>query len=155
MTGKVIYRPAVFADVEALYHLLSAYAKEGLMLPRARSVLYENLRDFVVAEVDGEVVGAGALHFLWDKLAEVRSLAIAPEWAKKGLGREIVRRLEEDGRKFGVTMFFALTYQPGFFTACGYERAEKEMVPQKVWKECVYCPKYPDCDEIAMIKHIV
>ena len=154
MQDKVIYRSAVFADVEALYHLLASYAKDGLMLPRARSVLYENLRDFIVAEVDGEIVGAGALHFLWDRLAEVRSLAIAPAWAKKGLGREIVRRLEEQGAAFGVTLYFALTYQPGFFSACGYEEADKEMLPQKVWKECVYCPKYPDCDEIAMIKRV-
>ena len=152
MSEQVVYRSAVFADVEALYHLLSAYAKDGFMLPRARSVLYETLRDFIVAEADGVVVGVGALHFLWDRLAEVRSLAIAPAWAKKGLGSEIVRRLEEQGAQYGVTLYFALTYQPGFFASCGYEKADKEMLPQKVWKECVYCPKYPDCDEIAMIK---
>ena len=154
MSETVVYRPANFADVEALYHLLSAYAKDGLMLPRARSVLYENLRDFIVAEVDGVIVGAGSLHFLWDRLAEVRSLAIAPDWAGKGLGREIVRLLEAQGALYGVTLYFALTYQPGFFSACGYEQADKELLPQKVWKECVYCPKYPDCDEIAMIKRI-
>ena len=150
----VNYRRAVFDDVEALHQLLNGYAAQGLMLARARNHLYENLRDYLVAEEDGAVLGAGALHMVWDKLGEIRSLAVAGEHQKQNIGHELVSRLEADGLVVGVRTFFAFTYQPGFFGKCGYHKVSHDTLPQKVWKECVYCPKYPYCDEVAMIKHI-
>ncbi|MDR3348533.1 MAG: N-acetyltransferase [Acidaminococcales bacterium] len=147
------YRGAIFADVEALHGLLNGYAAAGLMLSRSRNSIYENLRDYIVAVDMGKVVGVGALHMVWDKLAEVRSLAVVNERKKQNIGREIVCRLETGGRLLGAETFFALTYQPGFFAKCGYRQVPNDSLPQKVWKECVYCPKYPYCDEIAMIKH--
>jgi amino-acid N-acetyltransferase len=137
-----------------MHKLLNAYAAEGLMLPRSRNSIYENIRDYIVAAEHGSVVGVGALHVVWDKLAEVRSLAIAEEYMRRGIGREIVQRLEENGLHLGVSTFFALTYQDGFFAKCGYTMVPNDTLPQKVWKECVYCPKYPYCDEKAMIKHL-
>lgn len=151
----IIYRQAKFSDVENLHRLLNDYAKEGLMLPRSRNSIYENLRDFVVAVENNRLLGCGALHFVWDKLAEVRSLAIDPSMKRQGIGRQIVKMLEQEGMERGVTMFFTLTYQPGFFAKCDYIETVKGVLPQKVWKECVHCPKYPNCDEVALVKTTV
>lgn len=149
---NIIYRSATFDDVEAMHKILHDYAKAGLMLPRARNAIYESLREYVVAEIDGKIVGIGALHFVWDRLAEVRSLAIIPDHKTTGIGRKIVELLEAEGVARGVEMFFTLTYQPGFFGKCGYEVVAKESLSPKVWKECVHCPQYPNCDEIALTK---
>lgn len=148
----IVYRAAKFSDVESIHKLLNDYAKEGLMLPRSRNSIYENLRDYIIAVENNRLLGCGALHFVWDKLAEIRSLAITPELKTQGIGRNIVARLEQEGIERGVTMFFTLTYQPGFFAKCDYIETAKETMPQKVWKECVYCPLYPNCDEVAMVK---
>ena len=136
----ITYRRATFDDVENIHKLLNDYAHEGLMLPRARNAIYENLRDYIVAIENNRLIGCGALHFVWDRLAEIRSLAVDPE--KEGIER-------------GVKMFFTLTYQPGFFAKCDYIETAKEKLPQKVWKECVYCPQYPYCNEIAFVKTTV
>jgi amino-acid N-acetyltransferase len=148
------YRGAVFADVEAVHKLLNAYAAEGLMLSRSRNSIYENIRDYIIAANGDTIIGVGALHIVWDKLAEIRSLAITAEYKKRGIGREIVGRLEIDGKALGAETFFALTYQTDFFAKCGYSIVPNDSLPQKVWKECVYCPKYPYCDENAMIKYL-
>lgn len=149
---NIIYRPATFDDAESMHKILNDYAKAGLMLPRARNSIYESLREYVVAEIDGEIVGIGALHFVWDRLAEVRSLAVIPQYKTQGIGKKIVELLEAEGLARGVNMFLTLTYQPGFFNKCGYEITQKETLSPKVWKECVYCPQYPNCDEIALTK---
>ena len=151
----ITYRPAKFSDVEAIHKLLNYYAKEGLMLPRARNAIYENLRDYIIAVQGGHLVGCGALHFVWDRLAEIRSLAVEPTLKCSGIGRELVKRLEQEGVERGVTMFFTLTYQPGFFAKCDYIETAKDKLPQKVWKECVYCPQNPYCNEIAFVKTTV
>ena len=148
----ITYRPAKFSDVESIHKLLNDYAKEGLMLPRSRNSIYENLRDYVIAVENNRLLGCGALHFVWDQLAEIRSLAVQPSLKRTGIGRKLVAKLEEEGISRGVKMFFTLTYQPGFFAKCDYIETEKDNLPQKVWKECVYCPLYPHCDEVALIK---
>ena len=122
------------------------------MLPRSRNTLYENLRDMVVAEEEGHVIGVGALHIMWDRLAEVRMMAIAPEHTRQGIGAEIVQLLLNEGDVLGIEKVFTLTYKPDFFRKLGFIRISREELPQKVWKECIDCPKYPNCDEIAMIK---
>ncbi|MDY6029453.1 MAG: N-acetyltransferase [Acidaminococcaceae bacterium] len=151
----IVFRQAKFSDVENIHGLLNDYAKAGLMLPRSRNSIYENLRDYIIAVENNRLLGCGALHFVWDRLGEIRSVAIDPAMKGRGIGREIVKRLEEEGVARGVTMFFTLTYQPGFFSKCDYIETEKENLPQKVWKECVHCPQYPYCNEIAFIKTTV
>ena len=148
----MIYRKAKFDDVEPIYQLVRDYAAQGDMLPRSRNTLYENLRDIVVAEENGTVVGVGALRIMWDRLAEVCMMAIAPTYIRQGIGAEIVRRLLDEGDTLGIEKFFTLTYKPEFFETLGFLRISREELPQKVWKECIDCPKYPNCDEIAMIK---
>ena len=149
----MIYRKAKFEDVEAIYELVADYAGQGVMLARSRNTLYETLRDMVVAvDDDGSIAGVGGLHIIWDRLAEVRTMAVAPDKRRRGIGAEIVRRLIEDGEVLGIEKYFTLTYQPEFFKALGFEVINNEDLPHKVWKECIDCPKFPNCDEIAMVK---
>lgn len=145
------YRKPKFADVEGVYELVMDYANEGQMLARSRNVLYETLREMIIAVEDGKVIGVGALHILWAELAEVRSVAVAREKRRLGIGKEIVEKLMEEGRSFGVKKFFTLTYQPEFFSSLDFTIITKNELPHKVWKECIDCPKFPDCDEIPML----
>lgn len=150
----MIYRKATFKDVEAIHKLVNDYAEQGVMLPRARNVLYETLRDMILAEHDGEIAGVGALHLVWDELAEVRAMAIAPQYTRQGIGKKIVETLLAEAVQLGIKKVFTLTYQPEFFGSLGFTELAKEELPHKVWKECINCPKFPNCDEIAMIKMI-
>lgn len=150
----MIYRKATFGDVEAIYELVSIYAKEGVMLMRSRNTLYETLRDMYVAEENGEILGVGGLHIVWDELAEVRTLAVAKKALRRYIGANIVKHLIEEGKTFGVKKVFTLTYQDKFFATLGFKIVTKEDLPQKVWKECIDCPKFPNCDEIAMERYI-
>ena len=145
-------RKATFGDVEAIHKLVNDYAQQGVMLPRSRNSIYETLRDVIIAEEKGQLVGVGSLHLSWDALAEVRALAIAPDFQRRGIGRQIVEALLTEGRALGVKTFFTLTYQPEFFGTLGFSEVTKEELPQKVWKECINCPKFPNCDEVAMVK---
>lgn len=150
----MIYRKATFKDVEAIHKLVNDYAEKGVMLSRSRNVLYETLRDMILAEDGGSIVGVGALHLVWDELAEIRTMAIAPDYMKQGIGREIVQLLIKEAYTLGIKTLFTLTYQPGFFAKLGFAEIPKEQLPHKVWKECINCAKFPNCDEIAMIRKI-
>lgn len=150
----MIFRKATFSDVEDILKLINGYAEQGLMLARARNTLYENLREFILAEEDGQVVGVAALHLVWDELGEIRSLAVHSSKVKSGIGRAIVEMLTDEARELGVKTLFALTYQPGFFAKLDFKEMPKESVPHKMWKECINCPKFPNCDEIAMVKEL-
>lgn len=146
------YRHATFADVEAIFTLINDFAAEGLMLPKSYATLYEILPEFVVAvERDsGRVAGCGALHCTWFELSEIRSLAVSKDFQRRGIGGEIVKLLLADGKKLGVKKFFTLTYNTKFFASVGFQVVPKETLPQKIWSDCLECPKFPNCDEIAM-----
>lgn len=150
----MIFRKAKFSDVEGILKLINDYAEQGLMLARSRNTLYEGLREFILAEEDGQVVGVAALHLVWAELGEIRALAVHPSKIKAGVGRKIVDMLTEEARELGVKTLFALTYQPGFFAKLNFKEVTKESVPHKMWKECINCPKFPNCDEIAMVKEL-
>lgn len=150
----MIYRKATFKDIEAIHKLVNDYAEKGLMLSRSRNSLYETLRDLVVAEEDESIVGVGSLHLIWDELAEIRALAVCPHKTKTGIGKNIVEELIAEAKHLGVKTLFTLTYQPGFFAKLGFEEVSKDLLPHKVWKECINCAKFPNCDEIALIKKI-
>ncbi len=147
-----IYRKPTFSDVDAMHDLIAGYAAQGVMLPKPHSTLYETLREFVVAEdfATKKIVGVGALHLTWNELAEVRSMAVDADFSRRGIGSSIVKKLLEEGRAVGVKKFFTLTYRPEFFKSLGFAKTTKESLPHKIWKECIECPKFPNCDEIAM-----
>lgn len=146
----IFLKKATMDDVPQIFSLVNGYAEEHLMLPRGMGALYESIRDFVIAWNDEEVAGVGALHVLWKDLAEIRSLAVRKECCRKGIGRAIVDFLKEDAKCLGISEIFTLTYQPEFFSQCGFYVVTKDVFPHKVWTDCINCVKFPNCDEIAM-----
>ncbi len=149
--GEPIIRRAHVDDVEQMASLINGYAAQGLMLPKTEAQLYNNLRDFIVADVDGSVVGCAGLKITWRNLAEIVSLAVAQEWQGRGLGRGLCEPLIEDARALSIPTVFTLTYQVAFFAKLGFELVAKTTLSQKVWQDCQFCPKQECCDEIAMI----
>jgi len=143
-------RKAILPDVEQMYEIVNYYANAGMMLPRSRSTLYENIRDFFVMEEAGEIIGIGALHVLWEDLAELRTLAVRNGMVKKGVGRQIVEHILEEAKELKLRKVFTLTYQPGFFEKMNFTLTEKETLPHKVWTDCINCPKFPNCNEICL-----
>ena len=146
----MIIRKAVLPDVEEMVNLVNYYADKGLMLSRSRCMLYENIRDFVVVEQNNEIIGIGALHVLWNDLAELRTLAVKEGMVNKGIGRQIVNFILEEAKELKIQKVFTLTYQPGFFEKMGFSVIDKEKMPQKVWTDCINCPKFPNCNEICL-----
>jgi amino-acid N-acetyltransferase len=143
-------RKARIPDAKAIHKLLLTYAQQELMLSRSLPNIYEMIRSFYVYEVAGEILGTVSLQICWEDLAEVRSLAVAEGQVKKGIGRQLVLACLDEARELGLKKVFALTYQPIFFEKMGFQYIEKAELPQKIWSDCVKCPKFPDCDEIAM-----
>jgi len=151
----MILRKAKISDVDNMAALINLYAAKGKMLYRSIPSLYQKIRDYSVVEKEGVIIGVGGLHILWNDLAEICSLAVEPRYIKNGLGSALVHRLCREGKRLKIAKVFALTYQPGFFEKCGFMRIDKESLPQKVWMECVNCPKFPNCDETALIKKVI
>jgi amino-acid N-acetyltransferase len=145
-------RRAKVRDIPALLDLINGYAKAQIMLPRTEFEMAENVRDFVVAYAGGRLVGCGALHFYSPTSAEVRSLAVDPTNKRGGIGRAIVEALEKEARDHELESLFAFTYVPGFFRKLGFAEVERGELPLKAWKDCLKCPKFQACDEIAMLK---
>jgi amino-acid N-acetyltransferase len=148
------FRKAIMADIETMAALINSYAGEGLMLSRTIPSLYQRIRDYTIIEKNGLIIGVGGLHILWKDMSEICSLAIHPQYIKNGFGLALVDKLLEESKEIGVEKVFTLTYQPAFFEKCGFARIDKENLPQKVWTECVNCPKFPNCDEIALIRKV-
>lgn len=144
-------RKAQIADVKDIQKLLMTFANRGDMLSRSLSELYESLRDFYVVEEDGVLLGAAALHIVWDDLAEVRSVAVIEDAGRKGIGSRLVQACISEARELGLKRIFCLTYKPDFFAKHGFRLVDKAELPHKVWGDCIKCPKFPDCDENAMI----
>ncbi|CAH2030455.1 N-acetyltransferase [Trichlorobacter ammonificans] len=145
-------RKAQITDVKNIQKLLAVYAGKGDMLSRSLSELYESLRDFYV-EVDenDRLLGTSALHIVWEDLAEVRSVAVAEDAGRKGIGSTLVNACIAEARELGLKRVFCLTYKPEFFGKLGFVLVDKSTLPHKVWGDCIKCPKFPDCDENAMI----
>ena len=148
--SRITVRKARMADVEPIHALVHEYSRQQVMLPRSRADLYESLRDFVVAERKGEVVGCGALAIQWDDLAEIKSLVVTDACQGRGVGRRLVRACLAEARRLGIGRVFALTKTPAFFEGIGFGQVSRESLPHKVWADCVRCPKFPDCDEEAV-----
>jgi amino-acid N-acetyltransferase len=143
-------RPARMGDVRDIHKLLQIFAEKGLLLGRSISSLYDQLRDFIVYDDNG-VQGVCALHICWDNLAEVRSLAVAEGLQGKGIGKLLVNSCLEESLRLEIDNVFVLTYQAGFFRKQKFVDIEKSELPHKIWSDCLHCPKFPDCDEDALI----
>ena len=149
-------RSACINDVKAIYELLQHFSDKGLLLGRSLSSLYDQLRDFqiFVERREGQeeiVAGVCALHVCWENLAEIRSLAVLDSFQDKNIGTKLVESCLVEAEAFGITRVFTLTYQPSFFERLGFKHIDKNELPHKVWSDCIQCPKFPDCNEEAMI----
>lgn len=147
-------RKARMADVPHLLELINNFAAKGIMLPRTEFEMAENLRDFTVVSAGETLAGCGALHFYTPLTAEIRSLAVDPQWQGHGIGRTLMDALEAEARDFGLDSVFAFTYIPDFFGKLGFIEIERGELPLKAWKDCLRCPKFQCCDEIAVIKSL-
>jgi amino-acid N-acetyltransferase len=151
-----LIRKATIKDIKTIHQLLQHYGQLGELLPRPLSELYDHVRDFTVYEDPNEkrVVGCCALQFCWEDLAEIRSLAVQPEYVGHGIGRQLADAVLAEARRYDVKQIFTLTYRPEFFDQLDFHRIDRSELPIKIWSGCITCVKYPDCDEIAMMKHL-
>jgi amino-acid N-acetyltransferase len=156
---EVRVRHARAEDVPLIFENIGYWASRGRMLVRPMQNIFENLRDFFVAEVDGDdgpvFAGNGALHVLWGDIAEVRGLAVAPGVQAKGVGRAIVKATEDEARRVGIPVLFAWTYEVAFFEKCGFDLIDKTRdLHPRVWSECLRCPFYVGCNENGVVKRL-
>jgi amino-acid N-acetyltransferase len=143
-------RKAELRDVPALFKLISRYALKQVLLPRPLTNLYEDVWEFTVAEEDGRLLGCGALKFYSQELAEIRSLCVDEQLKSKGVGRKLTEALLDEAERYGLKTVFALTVVPAFFDKLGFQESPRERFPVKVYEDCLGCPKYSCCDEIAV-----
>ncbi|HUW23689.1 MAG TPA: N-acetyltransferase [bacterium] len=147
-------RKAKISDIKELQKLINFYAERGEMLPRSLNELYENLRDFLVFEEKEEILGCCALHVSWEDLGEIKSLTVKSGYTGKGIGKKLIEGCLKETKELGIKKVFALTYKPEYFKKEGFRKIEKDELPHKIWSECINCPKFPDCDEVAMLKEM-
>ena len=141
---------AKIGDAPQIHKLANYFAQKGVMLPRALSEIYENIRDFFVVREGDKVIACAALHVYWSDLAEVRGVAVAEDKQNQRLGGKLIEACINEARELGIPQVFCLTYRAPFFERQGFNRVDKAELPRKIWSECYRCPKFPDCDEVAM-----
>jgi len=142
------------SDATSMHHMISHFADKGEMLPRALSEIYEDIRDYFVVRKRGQVIACVALHVTWVDLAEIRSLAVYEKEQKQRIGSLLVQACLEEAKELGIPRVFCLVRKPAFFEKHGFQLIDKTELPQKVWVECYRCPKFPNCDEVALIRHL-
>jgi len=142
---------ARISDVPQMHQLINYFADKGEMLARSLSEIYENIRDYFVVRQSERVVACAALHVSWSDLAEIKSMAVAEDSQQQGIGTQLVEDCLNEARELGIATVFCLTYKPSFFEKFGFSQVDKMELPRKVWTECYRCPKFPDCDEVALI----
>ena len=142
---------AKIGDVPQIHQLVNSFAGKGQMLARPLSEIYENLRDYFVVKKELKVIACVALHISWSDLAEIKALAVSSRSQKKGLGAQLVNACIAEARQLDIPVIFCLTYRPDFFEKRGFIEVDKMKLPRKVWTECFHCPKFPDCEETALI----
>jgi len=142
------------SDVPQMQQLINSFADKGEMLARSLSEIYENIRDYFVVRQGERVIACAALHVSWSDLAEIKSLAVADDSQQQGIGAQIVEACLKEASELGISTLFCLTYKPAFFEKFGFSQVDKAELPHKVWGECYRCPKFPNCDEVALIYHL-
>ena len=148
-------RRASVKDIRAIHNLLQIYGEKGELLARPLSELYDHVRDFYVYATDTDgVVACCALQFCWEDLAEIRSLAVHPDHLHKKIGTRLAETAIAEAVDYQIEKLFTLTYKPDFFKQFDFNRIDRSELPLKIWSDCMYCVKFPDCDEIAMMKKL-
>jgi len=141
---------ARISDATQMHNLINYFASKGEMLARPLSEIYENIRDYYVVREGERVIACAALHINWSDLAEIKSVAVAEESQRHGIGDRLIEACLKEAKELGIATIFCLTYKPAFFEKLGFSQVDKMELPQKVWSECYRCPKFPNCDEVAL-----
>ena len=141
-------------DAASMHQMISHFADKGEMLPRALSEIYEDIRDYFVVRQRDQVIACAALHVTWVDLAEIRSLAVYEKEQNQKIGSLLVQACLEEAKELGIPRIFCLVRKPAFFEKHGFQLTDKMELPQKVWAECYRCPKFPDCDEVALVRRL-
>ena len=142
------------SDVVQIHKLVNYFADKDLLLARSLSELYENVRNYFVVREGDRIIACAALRVSWSDLAEVMSTAVAEDSQSQKIGTRLVQACLKEAKELGIPTVFCLTYQPEFFEKCGFSRIDKKELPHKVWGECYRCPKFPNCDEVALVYHL-
>jgi len=142
------------SDANSMHRMISHFADKEEVLPRALSEIYEDIRDYFVVRKRGRVIACAALHVTWVDLAEIRSLAVDEQAQNQRIGSALVQSCLEEAKELGIPRVFCLVRKPAFFEKHGFQPIDKTELPHKVWAECYRCPKFPDCDEVALIRHL-
>jgi len=139
--GQFTVRPARSADVRGIQSLLKPFVERRILLGKDLVVLFESVQQFVVAETpDGGLIGCGALHVMWEDLGEIRTLIVKDDWLHHGVGRAIVKALEDNARKLGLSRLFCLTFEVGFFSRRGFTEIGEQVVDPDVYSQLLRSP---------------
>ena len=149
---QLTVRKAVMHDIPPILNLINGYAAKGIMLPRTEFEMSEAIRDFTVVYNGEEFLGCGALHFYSPTIAEIRSLAVHEHAKTHGVGRKLVEVLVQEAQEYELDAVFAFTYVVEFFQRVGFHAVERGVLPLKAWKDCLRCPKFQACDEVAVLR---
>ncbi len=145
---------AGISDATEMHKLVNYFADKGEMLARSLSEIYENIRDYYVVREGERLIGCAALHVSWSDLAEIKSVAVVEGSQQQGIGAQLVEACLKEAEELGIATIFCLTYHPAFFERLNFTQVDRMTLPRKVWTECYRCPKFPDCDEVALIYHM-
>ena len=154
MKADIKVEKARVSDANSMHRMISHFADKGEMLPRALSDIYEGIREYFVVKEGDQVVACVALHVTWVDLAEIRSLAVAEQEQNQRIGSLLIQACLKEAKELGIPKVFCLVSKPAFFEKHGFQLIDKTELPQKVWAECYRCPKFPNCDEVALIRYL-
>jgi len=143
-------RKAKYEDAEAIQNLILLFTENGQMLYRSLSEIQQNIHTFLVYEKEGQIVGVCSLKTGWEKLVEIRSLAVHPMFGRQGIATALVRHSVEESLATDNEILFVLTYAAPLFARMGFMIVDKSTLPLKVWNDCQTCLRREKCDEIAM-----
>ncbi len=147
-------KKATVQDAKSIHTLINMFAQEDKMLPRSLNEIYENIRNFFICKDKNKVVGVSALHIMWKNLAEIRSIAVIKKYQNRGIGKKLIEHCLNEAKELGIGKVFSLTGNPEYFIKVGFTSIDKNSLPHKIWGDCLKCPKFPECDEVAVIKRV-
>jgi amino-acid N-acetyltransferase len=145
---------ASVGDAVAIHQLINYFAGQGCMLAIALSDIYEGIREYYVASDEGQVIGCAAIHVSWLDLAEIRSLAVKESNQRHGIATLLIKACLDEARQLGISSLFCLAQTPDFFLKQEFHLTDKAGLPLKIWTDCYRCPKYPNCDSVAVKRQV-
>jgi len=151
---KKVIRKASVKDASQIKHLVNQCAEDGAVLPLGIVDIYDSIRDFTVYEKGSKILGVSSLKIVWEDLGEIRSLAVESAHRRNKIGSQLVKSEIAEAGELGIEKVFILTTSQLFFMNMGFKEIDKGSLPHKIWRDCVKCIKFPNCDEVAMLRNV-